>query len=173
MTPRRGCGPLTAPRARSFRATPVQSPARCSLADGRILTWSWDNTARLWAADGTPGPVLKGYGGPVIGALQLADGRLLTRSSDSTARLWAAERPGTHPAGPHGFALRRRAACRRPPAYQSSDNTARLWPLERSLLAWADEYIGRLYPLTPAEACSYYLERDETCTALSAPAKPY
>jgi hypothetical protein len=41
--------------------------------------------------------------------------------------------------------------------------------LEKNLLAWADEYIERLYPLSPAESCSYYLEPDETCAALKAP----
>ena len=100
------------------------------LADGRLLTWSEDKTARLWAADGALGPVLRGHTGPVSGALQLADGRLLT---------W------------------------------SSDTTARLWPLERSLLVWADKYIERLYPLSPSESCSYYLESDETCAPLRAP----
>jgi WD40 repeat protein len=100
------------------------------LADGRLLTWSWDTTARLWAADGAPGPVLQGHTDRVNGALQLVDSRLLA---------W------------------------------SNDKTARLWPFEKSLFAWADEYIERLYPLSPAESCSYYLEPDETCAALRAP----
>ena len=62
------------------------------LADGRLLTWSGDNTARLWSADGAPGPVLKGHTSWVSGAMQLADGRLLTWSEDNTARLWPLER---------------------------------------------------------------------------------
>jgi hypothetical protein len=50
----------------------------------------------------------------------------------------------------------------------SGSNTPQLWPLERSLVAWADEYIERLYSLFPLQACSYYLEPDEMCAALRA-----
>src|SRR5262249_9386724 len=60
------------------------------LKDGRLLPWSSEAPARLWAADGAPGPVLRGHTDRVIGALQLGDGRLLTWSYDATARLWAA-----------------------------------------------------------------------------------
>ncbi len=48
------------------------------LAYGRLLTWSFDRTARLWAVDGTPGLVLQGHTSTVRGARQLAGGRLLT-----------------------------------------------------------------------------------------------
>ena len=50
-----------------------------------------DRTARLWQADGTAGPVLRGHEGPVGGALELQDQRLLTWSDDGTARLWQAD----------------------------------------------------------------------------------
>jgi WD40 repeat protein len=58
------------------------------LRDGRILSWSRDNTLRLWRGDGTPIVTLTGHTEVVYGATQLADGRLLSWSGDSTLRLW-------------------------------------------------------------------------------------
>jgi len=60
-----------------------------ALADGRLLSWSNDQTLRLWAGDGAPLRELKGHAGRVRGALALADGRLLSWSNDQTLRLWA------------------------------------------------------------------------------------
>ena len=60
-----------------------------ALADGRILSWSGDNTLRLW--DGKSGKrlaVLKGHSNSVGGALALEDGRILSWSKDGTLRLW-------------------------------------------------------------------------------------
>jgi dipeptidyl aminopeptidase/acylaminoacyl peptidase len=62
--------------------------------DGRrILTASWDGTARLWDAEtGAPGPVLRGHEGRVRTAVFSPDGRrILTASGDRTARLWPGE----------------------------------------------------------------------------------
>ena len=58
----------------------------------RVLTASWDNTARLWdAATGAELLVLKGHEGPVTSAVFSPDGRrVLTASQDKTARLWDA-----------------------------------------------------------------------------------
>jgi WD40 repeat protein len=61
------------------------------LRDGRLLSWSWDTTLRLWAADGTERAVLRGHEGSIEGALELRDGRLLSWSDDTTLRLWAAD----------------------------------------------------------------------------------
>ena len=60
-----------------------------ALPDGRLLSWSQDNTLRLWdgataAALGT----LVGHTRSVRGALALPDGRLLSWSWDHTLRLW-------------------------------------------------------------------------------------
>jgi len=60
------------------------------LGDGRLFSWSEDNTLRLWTADGTPLAVLQGHTGGITGALILGDGRLLSWSTDCTLRLWAA-----------------------------------------------------------------------------------
>ena len=60
--------------------------------EARILTWSSDQTARLWnAATGAPiGPLLP-HGGRVAGAVFSQDeARMLTWSTDRTARLWNA-----------------------------------------------------------------------------------
>ena len=60
-----------------------------ALNDGRILSWSSDNTLRLW--DGQSGQclkVLEGHSNSVLGALALNDGRILSWSWDKTLRLW-------------------------------------------------------------------------------------
>ncbi|MEM7530951.1 MAG: AAA family ATPase [Chloroflexota bacterium] len=59
-------------------------------SESRILTWSSDNTARLWnGVDGREVATLGGYTGFIEGALWNADGScILTWSNDGTARLW-------------------------------------------------------------------------------------
>ena len=62
--------------------------------DGRrILTGSYDKTARLWdAGTGKPLKVFSGHEGPVYSVAFSPDGRrILTGSFDNTARLWDAE----------------------------------------------------------------------------------
>jgi WD40 repeat protein len=59
------------------------------LADGRLVSWSWDGTLRLW--DGQSGAclmVLEGHTRGVKGVQALSDGRLLSWSNDGTLRLW-------------------------------------------------------------------------------------
>jgi WD40 repeat protein len=56
---------------------------------GRILTASFDNTARLWDHDGKPLAVLEGHTDNITSAVFAPDGgRILTASWDNTARLW-------------------------------------------------------------------------------------
>ncbi|HEX5759430.1 MAG TPA: CHAT domain-containing protein, partial [Thermoanaerobaculia bacterium] len=65
--------------------------------DGRrIVTASWDKTARVWAADGFGKPVvLGGHKDTVWSAAFSPDGRrIVTASSDTTARVWAADGSG-------------------------------------------------------------------------------
>jgi hypothetical protein len=58
---------------------------------GRILTASWDSTARLWDRDGKPLATLQGHTFGVTSAVFAPDGgRILTASADDTARLWEA-----------------------------------------------------------------------------------
>ena len=61
--------------------------------DGRrIVTASWDKTARIWdAATGAQLAVLSGHGGLVVSARYSPDGRrIVTASIDKTARIWDA-----------------------------------------------------------------------------------
>ncbi|WP_235984611.1 nSTAND1 domain-containing NTPase [Mesorhizobium neociceri] len=59
----------------------------------RIVTASYDRTARIWdASKGTEIAVLKGHGGPVERAEFSPDGRLvITAARDGTARIWDAD----------------------------------------------------------------------------------
>jgi WD40 repeat protein len=58
--------------------------------DGRrILTASYDKTARLWDPNGKPLATLQGHTSSVNSAVFSPDGgRILTASLDRTARLW-------------------------------------------------------------------------------------
>src|SRR4029077_7978830 len=57
-------------------------------------TASWDKTARIWAADGTPRATLTGHKSPVTGVAIAPDGTwLATTSGDQTARIWAVDCP--------------------------------------------------------------------------------
>jgi WD40 repeat protein len=57
----------------------------------RVVTGSWDNTARLWdAATGMVVATLAGHTGAVEAAAFSPDGtRVLTGSQDNTARVWS------------------------------------------------------------------------------------
>ena len=59
------------------------------LEDGRILSYSDDDTLRLWSSNGRPLSVLEGHTGEVIGVKILKDSRILSYSSDDTLRLWS------------------------------------------------------------------------------------
>ena len=66
---------------------------RLNKDETRILTWSYDGTARLWEAkDGSPiGQPMK-HDGVVYGAeFNKDETRILTWSDDDTARLWNIE----------------------------------------------------------------------------------
>jgi WD40 repeat protein len=53
------------------------------LTDGRLLSWAWDHTLRLWdSQSGVLLTTLDGCG-PVKGALELTDGRLLSWGGDT------------------------------------------------------------------------------------------
>ena len=77
-----GFGRPMARRDRCCAVMRVQSMARWSCRTSACSRGVDDGTARLWQADGTPGPVLRGHEGFVNGALELQDQRLLTWSDE-------------------------------------------------------------------------------------------
>jgi len=60
--------------------------------DGRILSWSSDNTLRVWDRQNGRGlAVLKGHSSSIEGCLWLTADRILSWSCDRTLRLWDAQ----------------------------------------------------------------------------------
>jgi len=98
----------------------------------RIVTASWDNTARLWdAASGREIAALKGHEGPVHSAAFSPDGtRIVTASDDRTARVWdvASQRAIATLAGRDGAV---NSAAFSPDGTRavtaSNESTARIW----------------------------------------------
>jgi serine/threonine protein kinase len=58
------------------------------LSDGRLLSWSWDKTLRLWDSTGQSLATLEGHTSAVRSAIELRDGRLLSWGNENTLRLW-------------------------------------------------------------------------------------
>ena len=73
--------------------TDVVNSAAFSPDGSRVLTASYDHTARLWdAKTGAPLAILLGHMDAVTSAVFSPDGsRIVTASNDDTARLWDAK----------------------------------------------------------------------------------
>ncbi|XXT20325.1 protein kinase [Sorangium sp. So ce429] len=106
--------------------------------DGRrIVTASWDRTARVWNADGTGEPlILRGHTDRVSSAAFSPDGkRIVTASDDKTARVWSADGAG-EPLILRGHADRVSSAAFSPDGKRivtaSWDRTARVWNADGS-----------------------------------------
>lgn len=105
------------------------------LDDGRLLSWSFDKTLRLWDDRGTCLAVLQGHTDYIWGALALTDGRLLSWSSDKTLRLWD-NLSGACLASLEGHAGKVEGALELPEGRLlswSSDKTLRLWDYRRCM----------------------------------------
>ena len=59
--------------------------------DGTLVSWSGDNTLRIWSKEGEPLKVLEGHTGWVNGVFERPDGTLVSWSRDNTLRIWSNE----------------------------------------------------------------------------------
>lgn len=101
-----------------------------ALPDNRILSWSGDNTLRLWSKEGDLLRVLEGHTASIEGAMILPDDRILSWSDDHSLRLWSAEGDLLRVLVGHTKSIR--GALTLPDARilsWSFDNTLRLWSL--------------------------------------------
>jgi WD40 repeat protein len=124
----------------------------CSVAfspDGqRILTGSWDNTAKVWeAASGRELLTLKGHCGEVESVAFSADGRrILTGSWDGTAKVWEAVR-GSGPLTLNGHSDEVFSVAFSPDGQRiltgSFDGTAKVWEAAsgRELLTFTNQTV--------------------------------
>jgi len=65
------------------------------LADGRVVSASWDRTVRVWGPDGAPEQVLEGHTEEVTALAVLPDGRVVSGSRDKSVRVWSLDGAGT------------------------------------------------------------------------------
>ena len=116
--------------------------------DGRLITGSADNTARVWDMKSPAAPrlVFRGHEGAITALAFAPDGRLATGSDDTTARVWDLKNP-TEP-----LVLRGHKAMVDHLAFTSDgrlvtaslDGTARVWDLDPDhLIKMARETAGR------------------------------
>ena len=62
----------------------------CRLLDDKtLLTWSNDQTLRLWRLDGTCVAVLEGHEGYISSVLDLGGNRIASSSGDGSVRIWS------------------------------------------------------------------------------------
>lgn len=134
------------------------------LSDGRLLVSTYGTETRVWSADGEPGPRILDES--IVGARLLSDGKFL---------VWPINRYDLQIVGDDG----QRAPVLRGHrsdivnAFQladgrilswAEDSTLRVWPGSTDqAVAWADDVIERLQPLTLAERCKHYLESPAAC----------
>ena len=105
--------------------------------DGRILSWSWDKTLRLWdGRTGEAGPVLRGHTEVVTGALVMPDGQILSWSKDNTLRLWHGT---TGEAGPMNLVKRPFGSSGVDGALAMPDGRVLSWSGDESLQLWEPE----------------------------------
>jgi WD40 repeat protein len=106
------------------------------LSDGRVLSWSPDNTLRVWdTTSGASHAVLQGHRGTVNGALLLPGGSVLSWSEDHTLRVWDATT----------------GACRAVlKGHSGSVKGAQLLPDGR-ILSWSDDNTLRIWDAAMAE----------------------
>ncbi len=103
--------------------------------DGRLVTGSADQTARVWDLKDLAAPprVLRGHDGPISALAFAPDGRLVTGSWDQTARVWDLKDPAAQPRVLRGHEHWISALAFAPDGRLvtgSRDKTARVWDLK-------------------------------------------
>jgi hypothetical protein len=138
------------------------------LDDGRLMVSTPNQETRLLGADGKPEGQLLDRS--IAGARLLPDGSFLVWPAASENELQIIDpdgRPGPVLRG-HESAVTQ--------AFQLTDGrilswaedaTVRVWlGSTEQAIAWADDVIARLQPLTLAERCEHYLETQRTCAEI-------
>ena len=102
------------------------------ITEGNILSWSVDNTLRIWDKEsGLCLSILEGHEGEINGAFLLPDKRILSWSDDSTLRIWDKES----------------GLCQRIlKGHEGGVNGAFLLP-DKRILSWSDDSTLRIWDL--------------------------
>ena len=145
---------------------PYQHHDTIKLADGRVLVSTSGRGTWLWSADGEPGKQVLDWA--IEGATLLTDGSFVvwpTADDQNTLQIVGSD-------GKLGPLLRGHEAEIKQVIQLADgrilswaeDASVRVWPGSvDEAIAWADDVIARLQPLTMAERCDHYLESPETC----------
>ena len=135
-----------------------------TLSDGRLLVSTSEKGTYVWSADGEPGPRILDE--TISGARLLSDGTFL---------VWPINQYDLQIVGEDGERgpVLRGHTWDLLNAFQladgrilswAKDSTIRVWPGSvGQAVAWADDVIERLQPLTLAERCAHYLESPSAC----------
>jgi len=140
------------------------------LADGRLLVSTSNQGTRIWSANGAPGRHILDES--ISGATLLSDGSFL---------VWPVNRHKLQiiqPDGQLGPVLRGHESTIQQSIQMhdgrilswAEDGSVRIWPgsIDQAI-AWADEVVSRLRPLTLAERCEHYLEPTASCVKVEQP----
>ena len=124
-----------------WKGIPSQSKVQFDTFNGQILSWSYDDTLRLWSASGQPKAVLEGHTDVKEqspsgwenekGAIQLSDGHILLWAGRTTLRLWDTDgRPGPILKGHTGRVIG---------AIQLSNGQILSWAKDDTLRLWSSD----------------------------------
>jgi hypothetical protein len=125
--------------------TDFVASARFSPDGRRMVTASYDQTARLWDVNGQPLATLQGHTGPVTSAVFNPDGqRIVTASDDTTARIWdvGGQLLATLQGHPRPLTSARFSPDGQRILTASDDATARIWDLSGQLLVTLKGHTG-------------------------------
>ena len=135
------------------------------LADGGLLVSTSGQGTRLWSAEGEPGQQILDR--EIAGALLLADGSFVVWPAGEGNALQIIGRNGDRGPLLRGHEAEIKQVIQLADGRilsRAEDSSVRVWPgAVDQAVAWADDVIARLNPLTIAERCEYYLEQPKAC----------